>query len=142
MAVLQADKRGLLEDVKDLRMKLVRNEPEMVTEIDKDIGKLRVKLQRANVKHEHLSSILVEVQTGVSHFSQRFESIQIESEQEKVDENNFVEVLKKLTQKAKTVYHVIERNRHFNELCKSKVPLVHERDLIDSFANSLKREVK
>lgn len=140
--MLELDKRSILEEIKELRMKLVRNEPEIVAEIDKEVGKLRVKLQRAQTKHEYLSFLLVEVQTGITHFNQRFEGIQIESEEERVDENNFIELLKRLTQKAKMVYHVIERNRHFNELCKSKGPLVHERDLIDCFANSLKREVK
>ena len=142
LETLEKVKKDLNESMRELRMKLVSSEPEIITEIDKDIGKLRVKLQRATQKNEYLANMLVEVQTGISHFNERLDVIQFESEDEPVDENNFIEILKRLSQKAKMVYQVIERNRHFNELCKSKVPLVNENDLITSFANSNKKDNK
>lgn len=124
-------------------MQLVGAEPEIVTEVDKEIGKLRVKLHRVTAKHEHLSGLLVDAQTGIGHFSEQLEVLQIETDEPvQSEEAGIIETLKRLSQKAKSVYQVIERNRHFNELCKSKAPLVSENELLNGFSQTLKGGIK
>lgn len=122
-------------------MRLTSNEPEIITELDQHLGKLRVKLQRVITKHDYLNNLMIDVQTGISHFNERLEVLQIETEETKVSEDHIsIESLKKLGQKAKQVYQVIERNRHFNELCKSKMPLVNEEELLVCFEQNQRRE--
>jgi len=116
LGLLENDKKSLINEIKSLRLQLVSHEPEIISEVDKQIGKLRVKLQRVTSKNEFLSNLFVEVQTGISHFNERLEVLQIDSEEGPVDDNNVIEAIKRLSQKAKAVYQVIERNRHFNEL--------------------------
>ena len=139
---LEQEKKFLVDQIKNLRLQLVGHEPEIITDIDQEIGKLRVKLQGVISKNEFLSNLFVDVQTGISHFNERLEVLQIDSDETFVDDNNVVEAIKRLGQKAKTVYQVIERNRHFNELCRSKAPLVNENVLINGFSQNMNREIR
>lgn len=136
---LEEQKAQLQGEIKALRMQLVGSEPEIVGDIDKEVGKLRVKLQRVVAKQESLSGLLLDVQTGVTHFTEQLEVLQIDTEEHPHSEDaGIIDTLKRLSQKAKLVYQVIERNRHFNELCKSKAPLVSENELLNGFSQSLR----
>jgi len=120
-------------------MQLIGSEPEIVGDIDKEVGKLRVKLQRVNAKQESLSGLLLDVQTGVTHFTEQLEVLHIDTDDNAhAEDAGIIDNLKRLSQKAKLVYQVIERNRHFNELCKSKAPLVSENELLNGFSQSLR----
>lgn len=120
-------------------MQLAGSEPEIVGEVDRELGRLRVKLQRATSRQEYLSGLLLDVQTGVTHFCEQLEALQIDADEpEHSEDQGPVDALKRLSQKAKLVYQVIERSRHFSELCKSKAPLVSENELLNGFAQSLK----
>lgn len=136
---LENTKRQLQDEIKRFRMQLVGDEPSVVTEVDKEVGKLRLKLQRVTSKQEHLSDLMICAQTGIARFNEQFDLLQIETEEQGLPEDaSLADTLKRVSQKSKIVYQMIERNKHFNELCKSKAPLVTENELINGFAQSMK----
>ena len=137
-ANLEKDKQVLQEEIKNLRMQLVSAEPVIVSTQEKEEGRLRIQLQRAMAKNDLLTGLLISAQNAVAHFNERMEIMQIEGEDTPIEDQNMVESLKRFTQRAKAHYQVVERNRHFNELCKSKSPLVCEHDLIEGFAQNIK----